>query len=217
MAQTRHKRRQVLVDPDLQVGMSMYIVGWLYFYVVVFALLANAPAILAVLTAESGEAAYVEAVQRLRGFTRYTVFPLALTFVAMAVHGVFITHRVAGPVYRLKKTLRELAQRQVADTVHLRKKDYFKDLAVELNTALDSVREDAARRRRLNRDTVDRARELVNLLEEGGPEALDRALAAAHTTLDAAERLDRHLETSAPLANAVEDRPVPAASADARG
>ena len=35
------RRRRVLVDKKLQVGLSLHIIGYVYFYLVVFALLAN--------------------------------------------------------------------------------------------------------------------------------------------------------------------------------
>lgn len=193
MAAEKYKRRQILVDPDLQVGLSMNLLGWLYFYVVVFALLANAPSIYAVLTADATDGVYFEAVQRLQWFTQFTVLPLAVTFVCVAVHSVVFTHRVAGPIYRIKVTLRDMAQRKYAPHgVKLREKDYFKDVATEMNTVIEALREDAARLRRMNTETLEGARGVVDAIERGGIDRHD-LLALAHLTLDRSERLDRHL------------------------
>ena len=213
MSWAGHKRRQILVDPDLQVGISMNILGWLFFFVVVFALLANAPSIIQVLTADTSEDAYIEAVYRLRSFTQFTVLPLAVTFVCMAIHGVVFTHRIAGPVYRLKMTLREMARRHFSEHgVNLRKKDYFKDLAAELNTVIDALREDAARERRMNAETVESVRQLIGTVERGGA-GNQEMLALAHAVLDRAERLDRHLAAAGSEQPA--DRPhVPLPAAD---
>src|SRR5688500_18496196 len=112
MAGDGYKRRQILVDPDLQVGLSINILGWRYFYVVAVAHPATAPSIYTVLSGESAHATYFEAVQRLQWCTQFTVLPRAVTFVCVAVHCVVFTHRVAGPIYRIKATLRDMAQRK---------------------------------------------------------------------------------------------------------
>ena len=198
MASEGRKRRQILVDADLQVGLSMHILGWLYFYVVLFALAANAPSLWAVATAPASDPGYAEAVEHLRWFTQYTVLPLALTFVCVAVHGVFFTHRVAGPIFRIKSVLRGMAQRRYpAGGVKLREKDFFKDVAAEMDVVLESVREDAARLRRMNQETLASAREVVAALERTEP-VPHEALTLSHLMLDRAERLDRHLSAAEP-------------------
>jgi hypothetical protein len=212
MAGAGRKRRQILVDADLQIGLSMHILGWLYFYIVTFALLANAPAMWAVLTANAADAAYYDAVQRLQWFTQYTALPLAVTFVCVAVHGVVFTHRVAGPIHRIKATLRDLAQRRLTPTpVLLRPKDYFKDVASDLSSAIDTVRDDAARQRRMNEETLVAAREAIEALEKG--RASHETLALAHLVLDRAERLDRHLAAATDPAAPAPSSPESAAVA----
>ena len=77
MSQPKYKRREIMVDSKLQLGLAMNLIGWLYFYVVAFALVANAPAIWDVLTAPETDTAYYDAVQRMQWFTQFTVIPLA--------------------------------------------------------------------------------------------------------------------------------------------
>src|SRR5262245_34313827 len=113
MAGPEYKRRQILVDRRLQLGLSIQFVAWLYFYVVAFAVLANAESIWALFTQPDSEDAYLEAVDHLQWFTKLTVLPLTLTFACVAVHGVMITHRLAGPMVRIKAVIRDLAQRRL--------------------------------------------------------------------------------------------------------
>jgi len=54
---------------------------------------------------------------------------LSLTF----VFGVIISHRMAGPVYRIRKTLGEMAQGNLSGQIQLRKKDEFKSLCQDIN------------------------------------------------------------------------------------
>jgi ABC-type transporter Mla subunit MlaD len=136
---------------------------------------------------------------------------MGITFVAMTVHGVYTTHRIAGPVVRLKRTMRDLAARRIPDAVHLRPKDHFKDLADDLNAALAVLREDAARRRKMADDATDKLRTLVRALENR-PSDLREATALAHAALDGVEGLASHL--AAPGDAAGDARPVPLPEAD---
>jgi methyl-accepting chemotaxis protein len=46
---------------------------------------------------------------------------------------LFVTHRIAGPIFRIKRGIRDLADGRLNETIHLRKKDEFQDIAEELN------------------------------------------------------------------------------------
>jgi len=51
------------------------------------------------------------------------------------------THRIAGPVYRVRKHLREAAEGRLPDhPVHLRKRDHFKELAGDLNRCMETMK-----------------------------------------------------------------------------
>ncbi len=192
MSEPRYKRRQILIDAELQLGMSVNMVGWLYFYVVGFALVANASSIWAVLTEPETESAYYDAAQRMQWFAQYTVIPLALTFVCVAAHSLIFTHRVAGPIYRIRTVLHDMAQRNLPKVpVTLRPKDYFKDVVVELNAVIDAFKDDAGRQRRMNQETSAAMTELLAAIESGRQKS--DVLALAHKALDGTERLDRHL------------------------
>jgi len=200
MAEPKWKRRQILVDTNLQFGMSLHLVGWLYFYVIAFALLANAPAMFDFLSGSESDVGYAEAVERMRWFAQTTVLPLAMTFVCVAGHCVVFTHRLAGPAYRVKAVLSGLAARKLPERpVTLRKGDYFKDVAVELNKVIDATREDAARQRRMNAEICSGIRDLSAAIDEGRL-GKDELLALAKQALDGAERVDRHLAALEPPA-----------------
>ncbi len=46
---------------------------------------------------------------------------------------LFITHRLAGPVFRLERALDNMNSGNLNDTIHLRKKDEGKELALKIN------------------------------------------------------------------------------------
>ncbi len=55
-----------------------------------------------------------------------------LTFFIFAF-GILISHRIAGPVYRLKRVIREMGEGNLDSPVYLRRTDELHDLAEEIN------------------------------------------------------------------------------------
>lgn len=53
---------------------------------------------------------------------------------------LFISHRIAGPLYRLEKDIAEVNKGNLAVEIRVRKKDELQDLAKSLNQMLQSIR-----------------------------------------------------------------------------
>jgi signal transduction histidine kinase len=64
--------------------------------------------------------------------TRVTMILLVTLFV-IAAYGIKFLHRVAGPIYRCRKTLITLNQGKVPDPIRLRSGDFFTEVADEIN------------------------------------------------------------------------------------
>lgn len=54
--------------------------------------------------------------------------------------GLILSHRMAGPVYRMRMVLKEMAEGDVSGILKLRKKDAFQPLAESINILKDSWR-----------------------------------------------------------------------------
>lgn len=65
---------------------------------------------------------------------------LVLFLLLAAVISVFVSHSIAGPVYRFEKTLQSIAQGDLTLRVGLRKTDEFKNLADAMNHMVDELR-----------------------------------------------------------------------------
>lgn len=61
---------------------------------------------------------------------------LILVFI-LAVLSIFLTHRIAGPIYKIKKTIRLIYDGRSSERVVLRDHDEFQDLAKEVNHLID--------------------------------------------------------------------------------
>jgi len=54
---------------------------------------------------------------------------------------ILFLHRVAGPIYRIEKTLKDLAEGKKVEKIKLRKKDFFKSLAEATNQVIETFSE----------------------------------------------------------------------------
>jgi len=69
----------------------------------------------------------------------YSVFILAVVTVSIAVISVFFSHKIAGPIYRLEKTLDSVASGDLTVGAHLRTGDQLTVLADEVNAMVRSL------------------------------------------------------------------------------
>jgi methyl-accepting chemotaxis protein len=70
----------------------------------------------------------------------FAIFGSILAYcIAIAILGIYITHRVAGPAYKMAKLLR-LAKGGDYSTITLRKTDWLKGLASSFNEFIESLR-----------------------------------------------------------------------------
>ena len=63
-----------------------------------------------------------------------------LLIFAIAIISIFISHHMAGPVYKFEHTIRALAQGREVEEINLRKRDEFYDLAMAINYLIKSMK-----------------------------------------------------------------------------
>lgn len=63
---------------------------------------------------------------------------MGLIVIFTLVLEILFLHRVAGPLYRIEKTLKDLADGKEVNKIKLRKKDFFKSLAETTNKVIDA-------------------------------------------------------------------------------
>jgi len=59
---------------------------------------------------------------------------VVITLVVTFLFGIVISHRMAGPLFRICEELKEMAKGNLSGEMHLRKKDDFKSLARSVNS-----------------------------------------------------------------------------------
>lgn len=70
-----------------------------------------------------------------------TVWPTTVAVILIfGILSIFLTHKIAGPVYRLKQALAELLGGNLDSRIHLRKWDDLQELAAQVNLFSDEMR-----------------------------------------------------------------------------
>ncbi len=84
---------------------------------------------------------------------------------------IFASHRVAGPVYRLEKTLEELARGNFSVRMKLRKNDEFKELETVINRLAEYLEGMKKRHLTLHREMLEELESLKAVIEKEGASA----------------------------------------------
>jgi methyl-accepting chemotaxis protein len=72
--------------------------------------------------------------------TELLILPLIVLSVVSCIAGILISHRIAGPVYRMKKVAEEIAKGNLCVNVKFRKSDELHGLADSMNGMIAGVR-----------------------------------------------------------------------------
>lgn len=66
---------------------------------------------------------------------------MILVSIATIIVTLFVSHKIAGPLYRLKKAMHDLAEGDFSTEINLRKLDQLKDIAQEFNNMAKKLKE----------------------------------------------------------------------------
>jgi methyl-accepting chemotaxis protein len=134
-----YKRRKFFIDKKLQTKYILLTMVMLLFYTMALVFVLFIPYILPLeLGATMGE--QVDAARMLLSLHK-TVWPaIGVVIVVTGVMTIFVSHGVAGPVYRFKKVLAEVAAGNLNINITLRKHDDLKDLADAMNAVIAELR-----------------------------------------------------------------------------
>ena len=135
----KFKRRRYFIDKQLQTKYIALSVIMLLVYTMLFVAILLSPYIIA-LTFDAPIAEQTEAAKTLL-ILDASIWPaLGIVIFIMSSLSIFITHKIAGPVYRFKKVLAEISCGNLDVSIKLRDKDDLKDLAEEFNLVIGDLR-----------------------------------------------------------------------------
>jgi len=173
MTKARYKRRNYFIKKNFQ---GKLILGYFLFMVagcLIFAI------ILAMLSYDSMTLVYQDSELQI-GQTPFMLIKELLTahWISIIVGSIFvvvvammITHRLAGPMFRLERALDNMIAGQLDDVIYLREKDEGKELAAKLNLFNKELSQDLRQLEKRSQNIVDLLAQSSSLRhEETAPE-----------------------------------------------
>ncbi|HUK55513.1 MAG TPA: hypothetical protein VLY20_02510 [Nitrospiria bacterium] len=116
------------------------IIGWTIFYAVWDATTTQLKGLVAQAVLKQDQVIPISSTIKSSIATALLARGFILIFI-VAVFSIFLTHRVAGPIYKIKKTIRLVRDGRSSERVVLRKHDEFKDLGQEINTLIEFLQQ----------------------------------------------------------------------------
>jgi methyl-accepting chemotaxis protein len=135
---------------------------------------------------------------------------VAVVCVLLLVHGVFFSHRIAGPLYRFRRIFQSVASGDLTVRTSIRKADYLHVEAQCLGEMVDALREKIGR---IEAHHADIAPQLERLKAAAACGALREVEQEADRLRATVEQLTRAMEPFQTTPNVIEARPVQLPSA----
>jgi len=86
------------------------------------------------------DVAQSEALMNLKDLIRsFGLAGILTALIGSAIGGLFVSHRVAGPIFVLRRAIEQAVETDVMEAVHLRKNDFAKGLAESYNRLVEKI------------------------------------------------------------------------------
>lgn len=134
----KFKRKRFFIDKQLQTKYVILTLLLLLIYTVILTAVLISPYVIPLSVgtplSSAGPTPQQAEAARMLLTMHQNIWPiLGALILAMSALSIFVTHKIAGPVYRFKKVLAEVAAGNLDITVKLRDKDDLQDLAGDFN------------------------------------------------------------------------------------
>lgn len=134
------RRRKFVINPELQLGILLTSLSYVGFLTLVVSVALFAPLMLQLRQPDYDSTETSDAALRILYLHETYWLPVLLTLVAIALHSVSTSHRIAGPIYRFRRVLEAMKAGILPKPVKLRKGDYLVAEKDAVNAMLDTWR-----------------------------------------------------------------------------
>lgn len=135
----KYKRRRYFIDHSFQLKYIVLTILLLLLYTMLFVAILFTPYVVP-LYFDYPLDQQTQAARMLLSLHKSIWPALGVVILVLSGLNIFITHKIAGPVYRFRKVFAEISRGNLDITVRLRKHDEFKDLAEGLNVVVGELR-----------------------------------------------------------------------------
>ncbi len=127
------------------------------------------------------------------------LIPWMLVLIALVLFaGIFLTHRIVGPIYNFKKSFSEIQSGNLAKRIHLRWSDEFKYLAHKINECISTIDESTSEYKILAQKIKELNKDLGESLKEPTPDTnkIEKILSETKNSLKDLEQRLNYYKTS---------------------
>ncbi|MCM8819141.1 MAG: hypothetical protein NC915_06685 [Candidatus Omnitrophica bacterium] len=139
----KHKRKRYLINKPVQFifsGISIYFIILVIMLVTGLTYYITLNTILSQLELENKLINAYEIITTINSILIKRLGILCLLFLLVVFYfEIRFLHRIAGPLYRIEKVLKDLSEGKNVEKIKLRKKDFYKSLAETVNQVIDYV------------------------------------------------------------------------------
>lgn len=139
------KRKIVVIDPKFQWGMvavfaGIAILSDLYLWFMFRGVFSDIRAAATLMSLEPDSAIFTKLQQGQESSTVLAIGTCVFVFFVISSIAILVSHRIVGPVYRLRTHLEAVADGRTTQDVKFRDKDYFRDLEAAANRVMAAIR-----------------------------------------------------------------------------
>lgn len=135
------RRRTFVINPTLQFSILLTSLGHIFLLVAVVSTALFLPLILQLTSSDADAAKTSDAAVRILYLHDVYWLPVLLSLVAIGLHSVWASHRIAGPIFRFRRVCESMAAGVVPVSVTLRKGDHLQAEMDVVNAMLDTWRD----------------------------------------------------------------------------
>lgn len=177
----QYRRSIFLINRPFQLRFAFYVCSWLFALSLVYPLIIyNLFDFFSRYLTRDPNGPSVAAIQSLRKeivllLVFFQVVFLLITFLI----SIFVSHRIAGPLYKLKNFFRQNGGGKLSPDLYFRKNDHFMDIAEEYNVMLSRLRAEL----RGAREAISMTANELDGMSAGGtpkPEQLKKLISTLH-------------------------------------
>ena len=128
-------RKKYIIKKNLQLRIFCEMVLFMFFVAVLVSWTVYLGVFKTLIFELSGEK--ITLINRIISFKMFMWF--IPTVFAIIIISVFLSHRIAGPIFVFQRTINELTKRKSVNKIHLRKNDKLNDFADDLNRLIDYI------------------------------------------------------------------------------
>jgi methyl-accepting chemotaxis protein len=191
------RRRVQFVDKNLQYRFAMICLA----YTLVFASILGMALFLPPLLYFQSDEFFVEetlnAVEQLPYFNANFLLLVAVSLIAIGLHAIRTSHKIAGPLYRHKRIFRAIKEGRIPRSMSPRQGDYLLEETTAVNEMLDGLRSRLNEFRETQEQINDSIQEIPGLAEKGRKEEISKRVAeVTERSQGIVDRLNRFLVES---------------------